>query len=661
MPLIPIQLQPGVDAQSTPALGPTGWNESRNIRFFQGLAQKTGGFKKFFQAIISPTDPILGRSAVALKAWATLSSAILLAAAGENRVTLFAADSVFDLTPLTGDALVPIALSTGAGGPTVNITDLVNRPAAGDWIRFRAPAWVGGLVLDGSYEVMRIVDASHYTITAAVNATGSIHDGGAVRVFSTTAGSTTVVVTLSGPDTTQLTPDEVIRVTDPVLVGGITVEGNYVATLVDQFSFLITLAAPALTTDSVQENGGNIALTFFQPAAGVQRALEVEDVTLDTWGEFLVIIPQDMPVFIWQPALGNTTPAANVLTAPQANTSGFVSTQQQILVLCGTVNFATGLFDPMLVRWSDVGDYTVFTPLGSNQSGSFRLSLGSGIVAGLSVAGRGLIWTDLGLYSMQYENVPLVWGFQPIGVNTGLIGPKAMAVIGETVVWMSQQFYVLAGGGSPQIIPCSVWDLVFPNIDKANAREATCATNAFFTEVAWYVPQNDGTTTKARLNIASGTWDYTIIAAGDTSDRSAAIDQNVFGSPFGASPDGTVYREETGTDADDQPLPWRMVTGIAQIAQGDQVAFFREIIPDFKFSNTQFAGPGTVKMLVYVYRNPQSAPRIKGPYLINARTRSVPCRGRGRGLQFEFSGDDLGSSPRLGLISYRAQSDGRGG
>ncbi len=617
MPPVPITLQPGVDAQSTPAQGATGWNESRNIRFFEGLAQKSGGFQHF-------TDEVAGGGRpVELRAWAALSGVRNLAIAGENRISLFASDVVTDITPVTENTLAPIWLSTVAGSPIITINDPLNAPAMGGWVRIRAPISSAGVIINGPYEVMSIVDPTHFTITATVNATATLTDAGAPRVFTTALDSRVVAVTLADHG---LFSGEVDRITDPVVVGGIALEGNYVASVIDPNNYTILAATAATSTDTVGENGGNIAYSFFSPTANpAQNPLEVESVDLDNWGEFLVVIPQGGAVFVWKPTDGPNSPAQNVPTAPQANTSGFVSAQQQILVMCGSVNFATGLFDPLLVRWSDAGDYTQFTPLPSNQAGSFRLQLGSVIVAGLAVAGRGLVWTDLGLYVMQYESVPLVWGFQPIGVNCGLIGPKAMGTLGETVVWMSQnQFYVL--GGSPQVIPCSVWDLVFPNIDPANKRQSVCVTNAFFGEIAWYVPQLDGTTTKARLNISAGTWDYTIIQPEENTDRSAGIDQNVFGPPIGASPEGIVYREETGTDADTLPLPWRLVTGIAMIAQGDQVAFFRQIVPDIKFSNDQFAGPGTVKMLVYVYRDPQAAPRVKGPYLINARTRSIPSQ-----------------------------------
>ena len=229
MPKIPIQLQPGIDAQSTPALGPTGWNESRNIRFFQGLAQKAGGFQHF-------TDAIHGeKRTVELRAWAALSGINNLAIAGENRISLFASDVVSDITPKTLSDLLPVSLSTVSGSPVITIDDPFNTPTAGDWIRIRAPISIAGIAVNGPYEITS-TGIGNYTITAPTDANATVNNGGAGRVFSTTAGSRTVSVAFNDHG---LFSGQIDRVTDPVTLGGITLEGNYVATVVSPNAYTI--------------------------------------------------------------------------------------------------------------------------------------------------------------------------------------------------------------------------------------------------------------------------------------------------------------------------------------------------------------------------------------------------------------------------------------
>lgn len=677
MPAIPITLQPGINTQETPALNAAGYSESSSIRFFQGLAQKTGGFTKFCQVTQSPATIDLGRSIIAMRAWAALSGILNLAVAGENLISLFQANTVYDITPQTRKSLIPIAASTNLGNDIVRITDNIDAaPQFGDWVRLRAPISVAGIILDGPYFTSPVSGQPNtFLIFAALAANATLVNAGVARRFTTTASSSVVQVYF--PDH-GLSTGTLTRVTDPQPVGGLTLEGNYLVTVVDQDNYEITDDEIATSSQTIDENGGNMALTFYTPRSmPAQNTLEVDSIALDTWGEFLMAIPRGGPVYVWKPG-DRPSPMTNTTTAPQANTFGFVSTQQQILVVCGSVNDATSLFDPLLVRWSDAGDYTDFTPSVTNQAGSFRLQLGSACIAGISIGGRCLIWTDLGLYAMQYEGLPLVWGFQPLGTNCGLIGPQAMGVLGDenSAVWMSHnQFFVSAGGGTPQVIPCPIWDRVFKNLSKTSGKYTACITNSYFNEVTWYVPQSDDTIVAARLQVDTGNWDYTSMAIDDPRARSAGIDQNVFGAPMGGAADGIVYQEETGRNADTAVLPARLLTGIAMLSDSDEFVALKSLQPDVKFTESGppretpdalFAPPatdnrGTLEMTVYVYRNPQEAPRMKGPYRINARTRSVPCKTRGRGIQFEFASSDLDSFWRLGRISYIGAPDGKGG
>lgn len=617
--------------------------------------QKAGGFRYFTQAVAGS-----GIRVTALRAWAALSQICYLAIGGRHKISLFSSDNVYDITPLTISALVSVNLNTVAGSAIVVINDPINTPSVGQWLRIREPVSVGGIVLYGSYSVVA-TSFGNYSITTAQKASISVTGGGAVQQFATQVGSEIVTITL--PNHGFFT-GQTVQITDPITVGGLRLEDNYaVESVVSSNVYTINAGAAAISTQNVFQNSGNINIIFMDPTSGgAQSSLEAQSISLDNWGEFLVIIPAGYPIYIWQPSTGVNTPAAAVPTAPLANNIGFVASQQQILIVGGSVNSATGLFDPLLLRWSDAGDYTDFTPTVTNQAGSFRLQLGNKIVGGAAVASGCVIWTDICLYIMQYEGLPYIWGFQPIAVNCGLIGPHAFAVIGSTVVWMSkEQFYVFSAGGVPTILPCSIWDQVFRNVDSSNIQNTNCVSNAYFNEVVWYVPQMGGAVTKAKLQLDTGLWDYTVLQSGDPGIRSAAIDQNVFGPPMGSTPLGVVYQEETGNDADTVPLKANLLSGIVAIAEGDEFAFFSQIRPDVKFSNGPVPGPGTVLMSVYVYRNPQEAPRIKGPYPINARTRSIPCRGRGRGLQFEFQSTDLGSQWRLGRIEYVAQADGKGG
>jgi hypothetical protein len=535
-----------VNTEQTPTLNESGWSESSNIRFFQSLPQKTGGFVGFCHTLDGAGIP------QALLAWVGLDRISYLGIACSRRLNLFLADFVSDITPNTISTEIPLDLSIAQGVAEVEINDTVNMPAVGDWLQIRSPVTISNIALLGSYGVVSVIPGFSYTIAVSSFASTTILDGGDARQFTTTTDSRVVTATLPNH---FLFTGEVTNVPNPVSVGGITISGNYVVTVLDDNNYTITAAEVATSAQTVSENGGQLAISFYNPASGgTQVDFDALESTLANWGEFLMWCPQSGPVYVWQPETGYTSPAVDVITAPQSNTVIFIANQQQMLFCCGTVNLATGVFDPMLIRWSNAGDYTDFVPTASNQAGSFRLILGSRIVGALSFAGGNLAWTDLALYSMQYLQPPLVWGFKPIGTNCGLIGPHAFGTIGQDLLWMSQkQFYFLASG-TPQILQCSVWDRVFKNLDLANAASITCETNAFFNEVSWEVPQIDGTTTRARMRLDTREWDYTVLPSGNFLPRTAWTDQSIFGPPLAADPTGQIWQHEIENDAGTDPL-----------------------------------------------------------------------------------------------------------
>jgi len=651
MALIPIRLKPGVDTQATPLLNSGGWSAGGNIRFFQGLAEKDAGFVRFTKALANAGVPR------ALQAWRSLAGQFFLAIAGDKRLNVFASDVVYDITPSTVLGLPPISISTTAGSTSVVINDAIDpAPAVGENVIIREPVSVANVVLLGPY-LVTAVGASQFTINAQVQANTTI-TGGNVRQITTAIGQKIVMINLPNHG---LYTGETTSFQEPTPVGGINLVGNYTVSVVDVNNYTVTATTSATFSSTVIENGGSIRIIFSNPpTGGFQRNFRSFVSTLANWGEFLFWNPRGGPVYEWQPALGLVNNPATVITgAPQANNSIFVATQQFQLFCLGTIDAATGLFDPLLVRWSDVLDFNDFVPTASNQAGSFRVPTGSALVGGLSLAGGNLIWTDLALYTVQYLGFPLVWGFQPIGVNCGLIGPKAFGSLGETVFWMSrQQFYQLAGG-APQALPCTVWDLVFKNLDPTQTDFIIFESNAFKNEVSWEVPQLDGTVTRARVDITTGLWNYTILPSRGFLPRTAWIDQSVFGAPLAGDASGTIWQHETGFNAGDEPLEWMLSTGQIMISEGDDITYVREFLPDFKTMPNGTPGPGVVQLTIFLYNDAQEPPSIKGPFLITSTTRSVPVMGRGRSIEWEYRGTDLGSWIRIGDSRIRTQPDGR--
>lgn len=400
------------------------------------------------------------------------------------------------------------------------------------------------------------------------------------------------------------------------------------------------------TQNTIQVWNGT-SVTNITPAGFVNPSNRI--FTLDNWGEFLMACPSLGPIYVWQPQVGGDAVAIGGQSPPSVGFI-FISTQAQQLVACGMTNPATNIYDPMLIGWTDVGNYQTWTAGASNQAGTFRLAIGSKTEAALPLFGQNLIWTDTALYSMQYIQPPLVYGFQPLGINCGADGPHSVGILGGRIFWKSQnQFMTLGAGGTPEPLECPVWDQVFPNQHVPHL-PTVCLTDTFYGEVSWIVVQQNGTYTKARLHVASNAWTVETYK-----DLTAWTDQSAFGAPIGGQFVGTVAQYDIGFDANGAAAPWSATTGIAMIAEGDQTTFVQDLIPDFATDSTNPA----VSIMVYSYDYPNEPARAHGPFVVNSQVPVIHPRCRGRGIQFSFSGNDLGTFARLGNIRYRGNPDGK--
>ena len=189
--------------------------------------------------------------------------------------------------------------------------------------------------------------------------------------------------------------------------------------------------------------------------------------------------------------LGSTTiTGGNILSlgVPSKVSGIFVAAPQQQTFAWGAYSATLGDQDPLLLAWCDVANITDWTANVNNQAGSFRLSSGSSIIGATWFGVVGLIWTDVDLWAANYIGFPLVYGFQRIAQNCGLVSRQAWAILGTAVIWMGQNDFFSYDGGAVHIIPCSVRDFVFNTIDRTKNIHAD--SNSYENEVTFRFCQN---------------------------------------------------------------------------------------------------------------------------------------------------------------------------
>ncbi len=696
MPHASVKLKPGVDQNETPALNEAGISTSNLIRFIydrtQGaLVQKLGGWTKFYPN----TTPAIVRS---LWAWEDTQAVSHLAYGTQNIISsaqlgVITNGVLKDITPRSTSDNVAAAASSTAGSSIITITDATTTGITQYVSVYIAThISIGGVVLFGLYECDPdgYIGATTYTVQA-VDALGqplaatSTSTTAVLPLFSVTSGSSDVTVTL---------PDHGYAVGSyfPILVsttiGGTTFYGIYpVQSVIDADNFVINPSTTPTATTTGYLNGnlahyiysfgiGSISTgtgygvgtygsggygtgTAVVPSTGT--AIAATDWSLDNWGEVLLASPINasaapsfQPIYQWA-ATGGDPIATVIPNAPPVNDGFFVAMPQRQIIAWGST--FDGIQDPLLIRWCDVNNYNDWIGTVINQAGSYRIPKGSRIVGCIQGPQQGLVWTDIGVWSMQYIGQPYVYSFNEIGSGCGMISRKAAAAINGVVYWMGpSQFFSLTGNGV-QPVACPVWDVIFQDLDTSNVDKIRVAVNSRFGEITWYYPtMSNGGEVNAYVkhNVLLGTWDFGSLG------RSAWIDQSVLGPPIGADPNNRyLYQHETSTDADGQAMQSGIQTGYFAMSEADVLTFVDQVWPDMKWGYYGGAQNATVNITFYVADYPGDTPKTFGPYPVTQATKFISPRFRGRLVSIGISSNDVGSFWRIGNIRYRLQPDGK--
>ena len=696
MPHQSLKLLAGVDQNKTPALNEAAISESQLVRFIPdrtlgGLVQKLGGWTKFYANSI-------GSIIRCLWAWEDTNANSYLAvgaegapAGGGGSLTVVQSGGSTDISPQTTTVNIGVDFSTTAGSNAVLITDTGRNADNYDVVDIQTQISVGGLILFGQYQVYNPgASANTYTIYAVdafgepAYATSTVLNGCATAEFDTTSGSDFVDVTLANHG---LALGDTFPILVATSVGGLTLYGNYSVIEVTSSSvFKISAASSASSTANAFENSGDVRFIYYNgigplpagtgygigpygsggygtgipPITGTGTPINAQDWTLDNWGEILISCPLNGPIYRWSPTSGD--PVALIIpNAPSVNDGMFVAMPQRQIIAWGST--FTGIKDPLLIRWCDVNNYDQWIANVTNQAGSYRIPKGSRIVQCIQGPQQGLIWTDLGIWAMQYAGPPYVYQFNELGNGCGLVGRKAAGSVNGAVYWMGQsQFFRLAGSGV-EPIRCPVWDVVFQDLDKNNLDKIRIAPNSRFGEITWYFPtiQNGGENEGyVKYNIILDQWDYGFNStANPYVARSAWINESVLGPPIGAGLNEYIYQHETSPDADGAAMNSYFQTGYFVLSDADVKTFIDQVWPDMKWGYYGGTQGANILLTFYVTDYPGQTPTAYGPFTLTQATTYVTPRFRGRLVAIRIESNDIGSWWRLGNFRYRLQPDGR--
>lgn len=668
-------LKPGIDVQSTPSLSAAGFNASQLIRFKQNLVQTYGGWVGL---------TAVGSTVRDLHAWQGIgvSHPHLGIGATENLAVYHSDDhSVVDITPQTTITNPAPNFSISSGSNLVTIVDGGANASVFNTIYLDTPISIGGYLLNGAYPIHSVGGSSVYTIQLPFNSTSTVASSGILPTFALSSGSASIVVTLPN-NGFQSIPGLFQQFIAPTSVAGQVVQGKYqIASVFDSTSFTINMTQQSTGTATATMNGGNAQIIYYvtlgpttlgsgfgaggfgsggfgtgAAAAGTPGTpITTTDWTQDNWGEILLSCPQDGPIYAWATDFGYQN-AQVISQAPFFNGGIFVAMPQQILVAWRSIQ-STGVQDPLVVRWSNQGDYTNWAVTAQTVAGSFHIPTGSTIIGGIQCPQFALISTDIDVWNMNYVGGTVTFNFTRIGSGCGWISSHACGILGGNPYWMANNNFFTLGSGGVVPLPCSVWDQVFQNLSSSNQSKVRVAVNSAFNEIAWFYPSTTSTGendsyVKVHIEGNEYEWDYGSLI------RTAWTDVSILGMPIGADTTGTVYQHETGTSITGTGLP-SFQTGYWAISDGEDIPFVDLIIPDFIWGTRSGAQNASINITFFGVNYPGDTPTAYGPFTVTQATEYINIRFRNRLMSMFVQSNNSSEFWRLGKIRFRYAASGR--
>jgi hypothetical protein len=375
-------------------------------------------------------------------------------------------------------------------------------------------------------------------------------------------------------------------------------------------------------------------------------------------------------------ATGTTTGLALTGSSdvPSVISEILVSDSSRIVIAFGCNDYGESQLDPMLIRWTAQESYTDWTPVATNQAGSYRLSHGSALVGALQTRQEIVVWTDAAIYSMQYLGPPLVWGFTLLADNISIVSQNAMATAAGVVYWMGvDKFYVYSG--RVETLPCAVRTYVYNDINRDQFSQFFAGTNEGYSEIWWfYCSANSSVIDRYVIfNYLDRVWYYGSLS------RSAWLDSPLREYPMAAGLDNRLYFHELGVD-DGSTNPPSPITSYVQssdfdIEDGHNYGFVWRMLPDITFDGSTTPSPlfPQVTMTMRPRQNP-GAPYNTAPsptvqstqsyaaqrtYNVQEFTQIIYTRVRGRQLAIKIESNTLGTQWQLGVPRLDVRPDGR--
>ena len=678
MALRTIPFRPGVVTDDT-AYASEGYAiDSDKIRWVQSKAQSLGGWTR---ATIQ-TAPGVPRN---MMPWVTLSGAVQLMIGTASKLIVYRAPYMYNITPTRSTGTLsanPFNFTNGSN--LVTVSQNGHGALLGDTVYISGSTSAAGITIGGTSGTLsapfstisgsRVVAVTH--VAHGLASWDQVTFSGATAVATVTISGTYLVNAISADQYLI----ETLSTPNATTSGGGTPTYYYgkpytITGTISANSYQIEASANANATTS----GGGTPSFLFEinvgrinstqgtgwgtggygtgpwgtsvPSTVVNQA---RTHAMDTYGETPLWNPLGGTIYDWDNDFSDR--AAVSANAP-AKCLYMLVTAERALMAFGCTNTA-GIFDPMLIRWTDLEDRTIWTPSNTNNAGDTRLSVGSYIVAARHTRDGILAWTDVGLYYIRYTGDPDgLYSAVLVGSNCGLIGPNAAVEQDGLAYWITPQrnFYTY-NGGLPRPMPCPVRQVAFADqLDLAQVWKIASSYDNAYTAVYWFFPDKEtGECSRyVRIDLLEAVANPRAGWSIGTFDRTVWIDDTIYDSPLALTAGGTLYAQETGLGADGGALTryveWAPIDISKDGTDGNRVLNLRRSVVDYTLYS------GVVNVTFYARRWPSAPVVTKGPYTVSGGTLYTDLRVQGRQVATLIQSTGATDSWRQGDVRFDIQ------
>jgi hypothetical protein len=543
MSFLKLTFRPGVVRDTTNYSNEGGWYECDKVRFFSGFPQKLGGWVKY------APESFLGVCRQMWN-WYTSYTDDLMAIGTDKKLYIETAAQYYDITPLRTTLTTPTtdnciqtgfigtgSISSTTGVPVLTITSVTSGAlivgssistgaAAGTYV-VAILTGTGGV---GTYQVSISQTVSSTTIAVAVSRAitfrlPSAH-GVLVGDFVIVSGAGNV----GGMLANSINKEHIVT----AIVDNVT-PGTF-----DTF-----VVVSAVNSSSATTGGGTTIVIKCQIHPGFTEQTAGYGWGTGAWGivgwglssSTPVYLPQrdwwydnfdnDLvcniraaaagtgaaiggPVYYWvrgtnvDPSSALDTPAvllsslAGASDVPEEVGQILVSQNDKHLLAFGATPWYDSSidpkppYDPLLIRWASQNEPQFWDPTGAvtpegitSSAGFLRVSRGSRIIRAIPTRQEIVVLTDTHVYSFQFLGTADVFGLQELSDNISVMSPRSVITSNNVVFWMgTDKFFIY--DGRVQVLPCTIREYVFKDINISQGEQVICGTNESYNEVWWF-------------------------------------------------------------------------------------------------------------------------------------------------------------------------------